>query len=293
LVQPDGKIVVGGQFNSLGGQGRTYLGRLNADSSLDTGFVPSPNSYVHALALQCDGSLLVGGEFTTVKALSHAYVVRLTPDGSVDNSFGASANARVYGLTVQPDGKIWAGGAFTTLAGAARSYLGRMTNSMPAIDVLDAAGGNARWMRGATAPEMSRVTFESSINGTDWVPMAGVVRSGHTWQVPIAVSTSGQIIRARGYVNSGRFLSSVWYVEKSITVAATALTIITSASNFGFTVDGFGFPLQAPSGSTFIVDTTSDFVQWTPIATNSIDATNYFTDVAPNGPSRFYRLRSP
>jgi processive 1,2-diacylglycerol beta-glucosyltransferase len=39
-VQPDGKIVVGGDFTRLAGQGRARIGRLNPDGTLDEGFTP-------------------------------------------------------------------------------------------------------------------------------------------------------------------------------------------------------------------------------------------------------------
>ena len=47
-VQPDGKIVVGGVFTTLGGGGtgtttRNRIGRLNADGSVDTSFNPGAN----------------------------------------------------------------------------------------------------------------------------------------------------------------------------------------------------------------------------------------------------------
>ena len=47
-VQPDGKILVGGDFTTLGGGGtgttpRNHIGRLNADGSLDTSFNPGAN----------------------------------------------------------------------------------------------------------------------------------------------------------------------------------------------------------------------------------------------------------
>jgi len=66
LIQSDGKIVVGGQFNTLGGSTRYYLGRLNADGSLDGDFNAPANSLVFALAQQSDGKLLVGGNFTNL-----------------------------------------------------------------------------------------------------------------------------------------------------------------------------------------------------------------------------------
>src|SRR5437764_856618 len=39
-VQADGKILVGGDFTTLGGQSRTGIGRLNIDGTLDASFNP-------------------------------------------------------------------------------------------------------------------------------------------------------------------------------------------------------------------------------------------------------------
>lgn len=46
-VQPDGKIVAGGDFTTLGDRNRTNLGWLNADGTLDSRFAPevSPGEF--------------------------------------------------------------------------------------------------------------------------------------------------------------------------------------------------------------------------------------------------------
>ena len=64
--QVDGKVLVGGTFTTLGGQTRNYIGRLNADGTLDTSFNPGANNPVYSLAQQADGKILVGGNFTTL-----------------------------------------------------------------------------------------------------------------------------------------------------------------------------------------------------------------------------------
>ncbi|NLT41911.1 MAG: delta-60 repeat domain-containing protein, partial [Anaerolineae bacterium] len=61
-VQPDGKILVGGNFTTLGGEPRQRLGRLNPGGSLDTTLVdPGINAQVLAIAVQPDGKILLGG----------------------------------------------------------------------------------------------------------------------------------------------------------------------------------------------------------------------------------------
>ena len=86
-VQADGKIVVGGWFTTLGGQPRNYIGRLNADGTLDTTFNPGADGYVSALAVQEDGKIVVGGDFTTLGGQTRHAIGRLNADGTLDTTF--------------------------------------------------------------------------------------------------------------------------------------------------------------------------------------------------------------
>src|SRR5207302_23710 len=87
-VQADGKILVGGSFTTLGGQSRHYIGRLNADGTLNSSFNPgAADWFVHSLVLQADGKILVGGQFTTLGGQSRSGIGRLNADGALDTSF--------------------------------------------------------------------------------------------------------------------------------------------------------------------------------------------------------------
>ena len=125
-LQPDGKLVVAGQFTMLGGQPRSGIGRLNPDGSVDPLFNPGANGYVLSLALQGDGKILVGGVFSTLGGQPHNRIGRLTADGSIDSTFRPSADNMVEALLVQPDGKVLVAGYFNALAGQPRSYIGRL-----------------------------------------------------------------------------------------------------------------------------------------------------------------------
>ena len=125
LVQPDGKIVVGGRFTTLGGGGttsRNRIGRLNSDGSVDNTFDPGANDQVNALALQRDGKILIGGNFTTIGGggtgtVTRNFLARLNSDTSVDTAFNPGANANVSAFAIQNDDKIIVAGGFTTLGG--------------------------------------------------------------------------------------------------------------------------------------------------------------------------------
>jgi len=125
-VQADGKILVGGQFTTLGGQSCNNIGRLNADGTLDKSFNPGANGTVYSLGVQADGRILVGGFFGTLGGQSRNYIGRLNADGTLDTSFNPGANGQVYSLAVQADGKILVGGLFSSLGGQGRNFIGRL-----------------------------------------------------------------------------------------------------------------------------------------------------------------------
>jgi len=130
-IQTDGKIVVGGQFSTLGGLPRDNLGRLNANGTLDSDFGAGANGQVYALTIQSDGKILVGGRFLFLNGESRGHVGRLHPDGSLDMSFDPSVNpdtmaGKIRAFLVQPDGKILLGGSFSQIAGATRLCLARI-----------------------------------------------------------------------------------------------------------------------------------------------------------------------
>src|SRR5439155_443941 len=110
-LQSDGKILLGGDFTTLGGGGigttaRSRLGRLNPDGTVDTGFDPGANRPIRALAMQANGKILVAGDFTTLGGggtgtTMRNKIGRLNADGTLDTSFNPGANQSVRALAVQ------------------------------------------------------------------------------------------------------------------------------------------------------------------------------------------------
>ncbi len=147
-LQPDGKILVGGIFTTLNGQSRNYIGRLNADGTLDASFInPDAGDEVYALALQPDGKILVGGLFTTIAGQTRNHIARLNADGSLDAAFNPGASGSVLTIVLQADGKILVGGGFQTLGGSSHLGLGRLNpdGSLDATFILEVShtGGAA------------------------------------------------------------------------------------------------------------------------------------------------------
>ncbi len=127
-VQPDGKILVGGEFTQFNGVNRSGIARLNSDGSLDLAFTPSCDGVVRAIALQNDDRILVGGTFTQVNGAPRTRLARLFSDGSLDATFepGTGPNGTVRTLVVQGDTRILVGGEFTMASGVTRGGLTRL-----------------------------------------------------------------------------------------------------------------------------------------------------------------------
>ena len=101
LVQPDGKIFLGGTFSKVSGVLRTNIARLNRDGSVDLTFDPAsvvpPEFDVQSMVLQRDGRILLGP-------------IRLNADGSADSDFHTQTPVSIYTFAAQSDGRILVGG---------------------------------------------------------------------------------------------------------------------------------------------------------------------------------------
>ena len=131
VLQPDGKVLIGGAFVNVEGEGRPGISRLNADGTLDLAFASGTggtNGAVDGLALQPDSKIVLGGDFTRVNGVVRNRVARLASDGSLDSSFqsGAGADNRVHAALLQTDGMVLIGGAFTTFDGVGRKRFARL-----------------------------------------------------------------------------------------------------------------------------------------------------------------------
>jgi len=233
-IQADGKVLIGGYFTTLRPNGaasattRNRIARLNTDGTLDTAFNPGADHVVYSLAVQADGKILIGGGFATLQANGAATptarigFARLNADGTLDTAFNPNANNLGYGVSVQADGKVLIGGTFTTLQpnGAAtptaRMGFARLNNDTATQSFTVPSAAQVLWNRGGSAPEVSRVTFELSVNGgATWTPLGNGTRVGTTahWQLTgLSLPNSGQI-RARGRTTAGVFNGSSGLVE--------------------------------------------------------------------------------
>lgn len=108
-VQPDGKIIVAGQFRRYNDTFTKCIIRLEPNGEVDTTFSGNYLSTfaVNALALQADGKILVGGNNFSYGSLS-GKLLRLLPNGMPDTTFNPQINYGISKIFVQSNQRIFA-----------------------------------------------------------------------------------------------------------------------------------------------------------------------------------------
>ncbi len=204
LMQPDGKILATGNFDSYNGTPVSKLVRLGTDGSLDGTFNHHVLIGVNTIALQPDGKILVAG----------GGVVRVNSDGSADNTFNVTfGSPNLNSVVVQADGKVVVGGSFGGVNGFNRNNLARL-NSDGSLDQTynptNTAGGfTSLWLQ----PDGKVLAVSSDGGQMRRLNTDGSSDSGFT-NVTFATSTSTRriysvVFKANGEILVGGEFSSV------------------------------------------------------------------------------------
>ena len=224
MVQADGKILVGGRFNNIGGQPRNSIARLDAATGLADSF--DPNATVGTWWRLFNGG--AGGwqghsgrhVHRCIGGQTRNHIARLDAVTGVADSFDPNANNFVYSVAVQADGKILAGGGFSganSIGGQTRNFFARLNNDTVAVQNLAATPTTVTWTRGGSSPQFTRVTFESSTDNVNYTPLGNGTPAGSNWtltglNLPIRQNI---YIRARGYYH-GSFLGASDGIQETV-----------------------------------------------------------------------------
>lgn len=134
IIQPDGKILVGGDFTKFNGVSKRRIIRLNSDGTIDptfNGTGTGANFAIYDIAVQADAKIIIAGVFSSFNGNSRNCIARLNSNGSLDASFfiGNGANNTVSKVHLLGDGKIIITGSFTTFNGLTANHIARLTSS--------------------------------------------------------------------------------------------------------------------------------------------------------------------
>jgi uncharacterized delta-60 repeat protein len=173
-VQPDQKILVGGNFTIVNGDASSLIVRFNPngtrDTSFNSGLGTMANDIIDNIKILPDGKILVAGVFRVAGALT--YFARLNSDGSVDGNFSAAVPG-VKVVQLYPDGKLLVGGCFSTLDGVSKVARLNQDGSLDTSFQTD-IGGNCTYDI-ALAPDGS-VFAGGTISSAGGIGIRGLVK---------------------------------------------------------------------------------------------------------------------
>lgn len=120
LLQPDGKIVIGGTFSDINNRQFSKLARILPNGEIDSAFKPKPDREVRSVKLQTDGKILVGGLFRFINRDTVNGMARLQSSGLLDSTFklpGVPEQKEIMAIDIQADGKIIVCGSRNSVKG--------------------------------------------------------------------------------------------------------------------------------------------------------------------------------
>ena len=145
VVQPDGKILMTGYFNSVNGTPHCNVLRLNPDATVDSSFNVNTDHSTRGLLRQPDGKVVIAGDFGQVNGVPRGRIARVNADGTLDLTFdpGTGADRFIRALAQDSAGNIYAGGLFQNFNGIPRRGIVKLTPTGAVDPAFNPAGGGA------------------------------------------------------------------------------------------------------------------------------------------------------
>jgi uncharacterized delta-60 repeat protein len=100
VLQPDGKLLIAGIFQTANGEGHHGLARLNADGTLDTAFADlhfnfnstDENGYVYGISAEANGDIVAIGNFSFANGTPRQYMARVLGNDAGSSTLTATAS---------------------------------------------------------------------------------------------------------------------------------------------------------------------------------------------------------
>jgi uncharacterized delta-60 repeat protein len=270
VLQPDGRLLVGGVFTSYNGLAASCIARLETTGAFDHSFAIGSgfNTWVDELLLQPDGSVIAAGGFSSFNGQRRGGLARLTPSGVLDLRFGLPLPTGGFPIGV---------GAFAFAADGSviLSHFGRS-------DFIDRAGGALMLLEPTSSPTLltlpfsggvpagSSYTLSASAAGTP--PLSYVWKRNNVALVESVTGTTGIATDTLRFANVQSGDSGVYTLTvtdglgASVTTPPVTLSVLGAPPVLGNISGPFGAVSQAGTATYLTVPysgTTPSAVTWT------------------------------
>ncbi|QQR87933.1 MAG: delta-60 repeat domain-containing protein [Flavobacteriales bacterium] len=212
VVQPDGKIVVGGTFGSYNGSAKPGLVRLAANGAIDATFsTPGVQGGINTVALQSDGKILIGGTGVAIVGGFTSNLARLTSGGAIDASFDVDPgpNSIVLANKQQTDGKVMVGGHFTAYHGASAGFCNRVSSAGATDAAFQVGSGASSIVRSIVLQPDGKILLAGSFTMFNGTMSTRIVRLNTDGTVDTGFTTgsgANSIVHAMALQTDGKIL---------------------------------------------------------------------------------------
>lgn len=143
-VQPDGKLLIGGLFDTVNGQALKNIARLHSNGVVDTGFDVGIGASNEVLSIATNGNRIVlTGFFNTYNGHPAPGIICLLPNGTIDTTFSLPAQFSSISAThVMPNNQVYIAGNFTSYNSTPAPRIARL-NADGSLDVTFNPGSGA------------------------------------------------------------------------------------------------------------------------------------------------------
>lgn len=194
-VQPDGKLIIAGNFNTVNGQVRHNIARLTADGQVDQTFDPGagPDNTVNAVAIRSDGTIMIGGEFHTCDGQMRLAVARLDASGRLDTGFNPviGVTGSVRSVATQPDGKTIIAGNFSRYDNVATGNITRIDSQGHVDPSFQAAAGADRPVSAVSLQPDGKILIGGEFASYDGVARQRIARLNADGTLDTGYGSSG------------------------------------------------------------------------------------------------------
>ena len=288
----------------------SVIGGISVDNitSTNSGNVGNTNLiWAHTIGSGVNGFLVVNVSIHSGRAVSSITYggVALTKAGSVTYSSGSHVSTEMWCLNAPATGTaniVVNLTAKDTFAAGATSFSG--VNQTRPFGSFTNATGNANGPSltvTSTAGEVviDSVAVHAATSGTNgpgqtllWNQFTGTT-AGDVWgssSFQAGAATFPMSWTLIGSAGAGEWAAAAMALKPAVNAP---VFITPPGASTGMTSNGFRIQLSGPAGATFVIEASTDLINWTPIFTNAAagGSVSYMDAAATNLPCRFYRAK--